>query len=117
MKSTAERCLQMTGLFEAEALVRLMLMRWDHPFANDPDFASNLLEDASQILRESIQGERVLDGVSPEDVNLIAAIWCAEHRVVDPGRDDPDTLGAREAWLKAVRRAMPSCFCDPDDLV
>lgn len=106
----------MTSLFEAEVLVQLMLAHWDHPFADDVDFANDLLEDASGILRESLRGEQVLENVPPQDISFIAAVWCAEHRVVDPGRDDPKTLSARKAWLSSVRRAMPSCFCDPSDL-
>lgn len=117
MNSTAEKCLEITSLFEAEVFVQLMLARWGHPYADDPHFANDLLEDASSILRESIQGEHVLEGVAPEDMSLIAAVWCAEHRAVDPGRDDPDSLPARKAWLESVRRALPSCFCDPNDLV
>jgi hypothetical protein len=117
MKTTVEKCFDMTSLFEAEVLVQLMLARWEHPSSDDPDFASDLLEGASQILRESMGGEEVLEGVPPEDVSLITAIWCAEHRAVDPGRDDPDSLAARKAWLKSVRRALPSCFCDSSDLI
>lgn len=117
MKSISEKSLEITSLFEAEVLVKLMLWRWNHPFAADPDFANDLLEDASMLLREAIEGTQVLEGVPPDELNFVAAVWCAEHRAVDPGRDDPKTLPARKAWLSDVRRALPSCFCDPSDLV
>lgn len=117
MKSTAERSLNITGMFEAEVLVQLLLSNWKHPYAGDKEFASQLLEDAATVLREVIEeGAEVIEGVPPHDLNLIAAVWCAEHRAVDPGRDDPQTLPKRKAWLEAVRRALPSCFCDPSEL-
>lgn len=117
MKSIAQKSLDITGLFEAEVFVQLMLAHWDHPSAGDPSFASDLLEDASGILRASIQGERFLERVPPDEMNFVAAVWCAENRVVEPGREDINNLPARKAWLSSVRHALPSCFCDPSDLI
>jgi len=119
MKSTVEKCLDMTSLFEAEVLVRLMLWRWKHPFADDEEYASGLLENASGILRGASQGEPFVEGVPPTDLNFIAAVWYAERCAIESGGDDMDTaetIKARKAWLSAVRRALPSCFCDPSDL-
>lgn len=117
IKSTAERSMDITGLFEAEVLIQLMLSHWNHPYAGDEDFARQLLDDAAHVLREAIEeAAEVVEGVPPRDLNFIAAVWCAENRAVEPGRGDPATLPARKAWLDAVRRSLPSCFCDPDIL-
>jgi len=116
MKSIAEKSLDLTSLFEAEVFIRLMLWRWDHPFADDSGFANDLLEDAAKVLREAIEGVQVLEGMRPDELNFVAAVWCAEHRAVEPGRDDPKTLPARNAWLASMRHALPSCFCDSSDL-
>jgi hypothetical protein len=103
MKNTAEKCLEITSLFEAEVFVRLMLWRWEHPLADDVNFANGLLEDASVVLRDAIGGTSPIEGVPATDLNFIAAVWCAEHNAVELGRADPETtaetIAAREAWL------------------
>ena len=116
LKSVAEKCLEITSLFEAELLVRLMLRNWGHPFAEDEEFAAGLLEDASEALRYALQGEMLIEGVPPASLNLVAAVWYAEQCAVDSEGNDPATIEARKAWLTAVRRTLPSCFCDPTDL-
>ena len=114
-KSTAVRCLQFTSLFEAEALVQLMLERWRHPLAFDQTYACELVEDAREILRQSVDGERLLEDVEPEHVSFITAVWYIEWNTVsnDPGIED---ARARTSWLDQVRHAFPSCFCNPTDL-
>jgi len=113
MKSLAQMCLELTSLFEAEVLVDLMLHWWQHPYANDKEFANGLLEDASQLLRMAVGGEGGPPGIRPENLSLVAAIWWAEqHQITD---ESPDAE-QRKHWLDAVRRALPSCFCDPSDL-
>lgn len=116
MKSNAEKSLEITSLFEAEIFVRLLLWRWQHPFADDEDFANGLLENASDALRNASQGQQLIEGVPPMDLNFIAAVWYAEQCAVEQAGPDPETIEARNAWLSAVRRALPSCFCDPSDL-
>ena|SRR5438105_2869038 len=116
MKSTAERSLEMTGLFEAEVFVRLMLWRWKHPFGNDPEFANSLLENAASALREALQGQQLIEGLPPAEMNFVAAVWYAEHGAVELEGADPKSVRKRKAWLAAVRRALPSCFCNPTDL-
>ena len=116
MKSIAGKCLEITSLFEAELLVWLMLRNWGHPLADDKDFVNGLLEDASSALREASQGKQLIEGVPPASLNFVAAVWYAEHCAVELPGADPTTLGQRKAWLSAVRRALPSCFCDPSDL-
>jgi hypothetical protein len=116
MKSIAEKSLGITSLFEAELLVRLMLRNWRHPFADDEDFASALLENASQALRDAAQGTQLIETVPATDLNFVAAVWYAESCDVEQGEGEAQGLPARKAWLSAVRRALPSCFCDPSDL-
>jgi len=117
MKNIAEKSLEITGLFEAELLVWLMLRNWKHPFAADRDFANELLEEASMALRSASHGEKLVEGIPPTSLNLVAAIWYAESCNVELAADDPGTIiEARKTWLSDVRRTLPSCFCDPSDL-
>jgi hypothetical protein len=116
MKSIAEKCLQITSLFEAELLVRLMLRNWQHPFADDPEFANDLLEAASESLRLAAGGTALIEGLPARSLNFVAAIWYAENCAIQDGQRDPEKNEARNEWLFAVRRSLPSCFCDPSDL-
>lgn len=114
--SIADESLRCSGLFEAEALVELMLRYWKHPHADDHDFRNNLLEGAAEALRLAISGQRLIEDIEPEDTNLVAAIWYVEwSSVTDMPEDDPEAI-ARRKWLDAVRQSLPSCFCDPEDL-
>ena len=115
-QNIAQKSLAMTSLFEAEVLVRLMLRNWGHPLADDPDFADALLENASEALREAIGGVTLIEGVPPADLNLIAALWYVEECTINLEAIDAEEATARRNWLAAVRRALPSCFCDPSDL-
>ena len=115
--SAAKDALNFSGLFESELLVELMLRYWKHPFANDSDFRNNLLETAAEALRLSISGKSLIETLPPNDMNLVAAVWYAEWssvvgdlQISDAERND------RENWLNTVRRALPSCFCDPNQL-
>lgn len=116
MKNNAEKSLEITSLFEAEVFVQLLLWRWKHPLADDAEFANGLLENAAEALRNASQGEQLIESVPATDLNLIAAIWYAESCAVQEEEADPQALAERKAWLSAVRRALPSCFCDPSDL-
>jgi hypothetical protein len=113
-KSIAQKCLQLSGLFEAELLVELMLRYWEHPLAQDKDFRNNLLERTVEALRASIDGQVLIEGVPPAKMNLISAIWYAEWS--DLSQVDEDPAGKRKDWLEKLRRAIPSCFCDPGNL-
>ncbi len=117
MSSIAQVSLSFTGISEAEILVTLMLREWKHPLADNPEFRNALLESAAEVLRASVSGELLLAELSPDNVNLIAAIWIAENSTLD--RDaaiSAQERMARRAWLEAVRRGIPSCFCNPDDM-
>jgi hypothetical protein len=113
--SVAERSLQFSGLFEVELLVELMLRQWGHPHADDPDFRNDLLETAVEILRAAVAGTSHIEGLKPEKMNLVSAIWCAEVISIDDNQDDEAAvIERRKSWTEAVRRVIPSCFCDPD---
>lgn len=120
MRSIAERSLELTSLFEAEVFIQLMLKRWDHPFAEDVDFANSLLEDASNALRDALGGIQLMENLPAPNLNFVAAVWYAEHSSVEVGgadsEMDPQIIEARKTWLASVRHALPSCFCDPSDL-
>lgn len=114
--SIASASLHLTGLFEAELLTRLMLWKWGHPRADDLAFVNDLVERAAEALRMCLhKRERLLEDVDPLDMNFVASIWYVEWAAVASTPDtDPD--GKRQAWLNAVRHALPSCFCNPQDL-
>ncbi len=106
----------MTGLFEAEVFVRLLLWRWKHPYADDEEFANGLLEDAASALQSACEGAEMIEGMPPKSLNFIAAVWYAEQCSINSEERDPVTRKAREDWLFAIRHGLPSCFCDPSDL-
>ena len=116
MKTIAEKSLDLTNLFEAEVLVRLMLRSWLHPLRDDDNFANDLLESASEVLRASIQGEKFIEGLPPASMNLIAALWYVEYCAVEAEEAATPERSGRQEWLASVRQALPSCFCDPSDL-
>ncbi|MFN0051593.1 MAG: hypothetical protein ACKV0T_05340 [Planctomycetales bacterium] len=113
--SIASASLEMTGLFEAELLTELMLRYWEHPLAEDAEFAQALLDRAAEVLRASIAGQQLIDGLRPTDMNLVTALWYAEWSQIEASESKSDPqVTARLRWAETVRRALPSCFCDPD---
>lgn len=115
MKSIAKKSLEFTSLFEAELLVGLLLWKWGHPLAGDEEFANTLLEEASIALREAMAGKQLIESVPASQLNFVAAVWYAEQCGIERV-DESKMVESRRAWLSAVRRALPSCFCDPSDL-
>lgn len=116
--SAAAESLRFTGLFESELLVELMLQYWNHPHADDESFRNALLESAAEVLRASIGGHVLLDEVAPPNMNLVSAIWYTESLAVQSEADIPmEERSLRDKWLETVRRAVPSCFCNPDRLM
>jgi hypothetical protein len=112
--SIAEESLRFSGLFEAELLVELMLRQWQHPHASDQVFRNALLERGVEILHLAIDGTSLIDGLQAEKMNLVAAVWCAEVLSLDGVQDDPPAIiEQRRNWTHTLRRAVPSCFCDP----
>jgi hypothetical protein len=112
--SIAEESLRLTGIFEAELLVELMLRYWEHPYADEPDFRHDLLEAAAQVLQAAVIGQTFIDDVPSEKMNLVAAVWYAETNSLDAGHS-PE-IEQRRIWADRVRHAVPSCFCNPQSL-
>lgn len=112
--SIASQCLELSGLFEAELLLELMLRHWNHPFADDSHFREHLLEGAAESLRAAIDGKRLIEAVPADQMNLVLAIWYAEWNSVNFG--ESENVPERTKWLEIVRRSIPSCFCDQDSL-
>jgi hypothetical protein len=113
-RSVASRCLALSGLFEAELLLELMLRHWGHPFATDSHFRTQLLEAAVESLKTSVAGKVLIEGIPPDQMNLVLAIWYAEWNSVNSGENEQ--VNERVQWLETVKRAVPSCFCDHDSL-
>jgi len=113
--SVADESLRLSGLFEAELLVELMLRYWEHPFAADEEFRRNILEQAVECLKAAVSGEKLFDELPSHDVNLVAAVWYAEWNSLtsDPS-GGTEQKQARQDWADNVRSALPSCFCNPD---
>lgn len=112
----AEACLKFSELFEAELLAELMLRYWQHPEAENREYRNALLSDAREALQKSIDGEVLLEGVRPTDMNLVAALWYVEWCYCSDPSGIPE-MARRQEWLNKVEQSMPSCFCDPQDLV
>jgi len=110
----ARKSLELTGLFEAELLVELMLRFWQHPLADDREFRNDLLEKTAEILRQAVAGVRVMEVVRAENTNFVAAMWYGEWTATQELIGE--SVEGRKRWLDTVQRAMPSCFCNPDDL-
>jgi hypothetical protein len=115
--SFTKKSLEMLGLFEAEVLLELMLRYWKHPLADDEEFRNDLLESAAEVLRASLEGERLIAALPPDQMNLIAAYWYAENSQLPTTRTvDDEILSRRIEWVKQVEKSLPSCFCPPDRL-
>lgn len=116
--STAGDSLQFCEMFEGELLVELMLRYWEHPLAEDADYRNGLIENAARALRLSMNGERLIEGLQPPQINFVAAVWYAEWAALQTISSEIQEaeLYQREAWLETLRRIIPSCFCDQDDL-
>lgn len=117
--SIAKASLQYSGLFEAELLVELMLRYWKHPLADDQDFRNRLLESAVEALHAAASGHELIQGLQPQNTNLVAAIWYAETNSPVTSQEEEESLGhtaARQEWRLTVRHVLPSCFCNPEML-
>jgi hypothetical protein len=113
VSSIAQRSLALCQTFEAELLLELMLRHWGHPLADDSEFRNHLLETATAVLDEAVQGTTFVEGVPPADTNFVAAVYYAETLAFQECIDAPQQRNLREAWLTSIRRCLPSCFCDP----
>ncbi len=115
--STAEDSLRLASLYEAELLVELMLRYWQHPHCKDDEYRNSLLESAVDVLQAATEGTQFIESVPPAAMNLVAAVWYVEWNALDGAlASDEATREARQAWVDTVRRSIPACFCDPQDL-
>ena len=116
--SIAKKSYRIAKTFESEVLLELMLRYWNHPCAEDLDFRLSLLSSATDVLRSSIEGIPFHPNLKPQNMNLIAAIWYVESTSFqsERPRSAAEAL-ARENWLRIIEKTLPSCFCDPDELV
>lgn len=115
-RTIAEQSLDLTGMFEAEILCRLVLREWKHPLSENPEYRNHLLEAAADILQSSVSGEALIDDVSPQHMNLIAAMWLSECTALGDESIPSEERSARRQWLGEIQRALPSCFCNPEFL-
>lgn len=116
--TTADESYRFSGLFEAELLLQLMLQYWKHPLADDAEFRNELVERAAEILLRAVKGEQLLPEVPSSQMNFVAAVWYAEASMLqdsDSGIEKSEQA-ERQHWLEAIRRTIPSCFCDQDNL-
>lgn len=115
--ATVDDSLKLASLYEAELLVELMLRYWSHPHRDDADYRNALLESAVGVLKASAEGTQFIDALPPQAMNLVAAVWYVEWNALDePAIPDHSVQDARQEWVETVRRSIPACFCDPQDL-
>ncbi len=112
-KQIAKVSLDFTGLYESELLTELMLRFWNHPNADNADFRNILLETAAEALRAAVAGQQLIEGLPPNEMNLVSAIWFAEwNRIENDTEVSSDERAAVETWLATLRLSIPACFCD-----
>jgi hypothetical protein len=114
MASIAEKSLAVCQLFEGELLLELMLRYWQHPLADDREFRNEMIEAVTTVLQEAVAGSYFIEGMSPANMNFVAAVYYAELRGCEDAASAGDETKLRHKWLTAVRRSLPSCFCEPD---
>jgi hypothetical protein len=111
-----DESLRCSGLFEAELLLELMMRYWRHPRAADSEYRNELLEHAAESLRLAASGQKLIDAIPASKTNLVAAVWYVEWAALaNVPPSDPD-YSQRQAWLETVKKSLPSCFVNPDDL-
>ena len=114
--NTAKQCLAICPLFEAELLLELMLINWEHPFAADEVFRQELLESATELLMTASDEsctEVFIKGLPAKEMNFVSAIWYTEWCGI---QHDNRERESRQQWLSKIRVSLPSCFC-PTDLL
>ncbi len=111
--------LKFCSMFEGELLTELILRYWHHPLAENAVFRNDLIENAAEVLRHSIEGAEFIESLPPEYMSFIAALWYAEWSCLQNLSSDEvieSEFQQRKTWLQTLRRAVPSCFCNPNDL-
>lgn len=115
-ETNAERSFVLCSMFESEVLIWLLLKHWHHPFANNGEYRTSLLENATAVLDAARSGESIelIPELPSKDMNLIAAIWYAEMCTLAENDAESEK---RNDFLRSVRRQFPSCFCDSDQFL
>ena len=55
----------------------------------------------------------LIEGLPPDQMNLVSAIWFAEWNRIENDSDlSHHERTAVETWLATLRRSVPACFCD-----
>jgi hypothetical protein len=111
--------IRFTASFEAELLAEFMLRTWHHPYCQNENYRESLLESSAEALFAAQRGEVLMEDVSPEEMTFVTAIWYVESCDCESSiaTDDPKITQQRRDWLTKVRRSIPSCFCESDDLL
>ncbi len=112
--NNAKQCLGICPLFEAELLLELMFRYWSHPYADNKEYRSSLLESATELLMRASDtncNEVFFRGMPTQDMNFVSAVWYVEWNSV---QDSVEDRNSRQRWLEKVRKSLPSCFCDTD---
>ena len=102
-----------TGTFEFELLIELLLRQWNHPLALNEEYRNDLMEAVAEALNQAGQGKSLTEEMKPNEVNMIFAAWHIETSLV-ANEQDQDLKKQREQWLLSLRRSLPSCFCNQD---
>ena len=104
-ENNAQQCLQMCPLFEAELLLELMFRFWSHPYADDSEYRSNILESATELLERASDPECeevFFKGMPSQDMNLVSAVWYVEWNSLQHNCDDRES---RNEWLPAASKS------------
>lgn len=120
-ESNVQKAITLCSLFESEILVWLILRNWNHPYSEDAEYRSSLLDSATELLHaiKANPDNTYIQGMPSQDMNFIAALWYCENCDLDANRTDKqeqEINQSRLKWLTQVRHALPSCFCPQDDL-
>lgn len=111
-KNLPKLLFELSGTFEFELLVELLLRYWPHPLADDVEYRNGLIDAAAEVLLESSRGVFLMEAIPPRDMNIVAAVWYAEHTSLQTEPPEDSEKNQRLLWLIQIRKALPSCFCD-----
>lgn len=102
-----------TGTFEYELLIELILRHWQHPFATDENYRNEIMESVALLLSNAAKKKFPIDDMQQNEVNLVFALWYIESLLVI-NEQDVKLKKIRQQWLSTINHALPSCFCDQD---
>ena len=105
---------QVTGTFEFELLIELLLRNFEHPLAYDSEYRNTVVESVAEILNRASQGE-AFGSMQPSHTNIVYSVWWVESRMIVQ-ESEHKVKAKRRKFLDAMKRSLPSCFCDQDQL-